>query len=256
MLMMLNAEEIVFKGIVQPVSIQGQRTTTYDATVGEIICAGKKEKNPSFILKSRGVVWVVSSETFKIPEDVTGVATLRTTWAHKGIFALNVGVIDPGWNGPLATAIVNFGQHDFVVEKGEPFFRILFLKHNPSELITYTPNIKDRSDYINEITLRSHSFSETFLNMTTLVKEVADKVLGLPNWLLLFTKVALGISFFALLIPIVFSFWNNGRETQVKLGILEKRIAAMEEEKKKSEAYGSQFEIHVNIDNLEKAKHK
>ena len=37
------------------------------------------------------MVWVLSKEEFALPKDVTGLATLRTTFTKQGILALNVG---------------------------------------------------------------------------------------------------------------------------------------------------------------------
>src|SRR5450830_549060 len=105
--MLLRKDEIIAKNIVAAANSKSQRETTYDATVGEIIFCGRKIEEDEFTLPSRGVVWVISKEVFTLPSNITGLATLRTTWTHDGVLALNVGVIDPGWNGPVATALVN-----------------------------------------------------------------------------------------------------------------------------------------------------
>jgi len=236
--MVLNSTQITSKNIVQPVNPNAQRPTTYDATVGQIICCGKILNEPSFTLKSRGVVWVVSEETFKIPDDVTGLATLRTTWAHDGVFALNVGVIDPGWVGPLATAIVNFGRDDFIVQKGETFFRIIFLENNMSHQINSQKVIRSHPEYIKEIGAKSRSFSDTFLNMSTLVKEVSDEVTSLPKLVFILTRIGIVIALIAIFAPIAFSVWTDHNKEQVEFGILEKRVAAIEEKRRNQEPPG------------------
>lgn len=106
---MLEKNEIAGLNIVQHSHVNGVRDSTYDATVGTIIKRGK-DQGSTYILEPRGVVWVVSQEEFHMPNNVTALATVRTMWAHKGVFALNVGVVDPGWNGPVATALVNFSM--------------------------------------------------------------------------------------------------------------------------------------------------
>lgn len=251
--MILNAEQIVSKNIVHPVSNEGQRTTTYDATVGEIIYRGKCKKGSSFTLASRGVVWVVSQEVFSMPDNVTGVAALRTTWAHNGVFALNVGVIDPGWKGPLATAIVNFGRDDFVIEKGQPFFRIIFFEHDKSTLHPANSTVKERQNYINEICQRSNSFSKTFLNMSSLVKEVSNDVFGLPRWIQYLTRIGLIIAFLAILVPIAFSVWVDHNKTLVDVGLLEKRVTEIENDKSRLENSKTQSEINLNWNTNQKS---
>jgi dUTPase len=127
--MILTSNEIEALGIVQNRVPHGVRSTTYDATVGEIILGGTTLQGDSYVLPPRGMVWVVSREKFSLPTDITGLATLRTSWTHNGILALNVGVIDPGWSGQLGAAIVNFSSANFVVKRGNGFLRVLFLRH-------------------------------------------------------------------------------------------------------------------------------
>ena len=127
--MVLTGDDIKELGIVSGSSAVGCRDTTYDATVGVIISEGSVFDGNTFVLPPRGIVWVVSAETFAIPEDVTGLATLKTQWTHAGVLALNVGVVDPGWNGPLSTALVNFSNSNFSITKGSPFFRLIFYPH-------------------------------------------------------------------------------------------------------------------------------
>jgi deoxycytidine triphosphate deaminase len=53
-------------------------------------------------LEPREMVWILSKEEFALPKDVTGFATLRTTFTKQGILALNVGIIDPFLTGRSA----------------------------------------------------------------------------------------------------------------------------------------------------------
>jgi deoxycytidine triphosphate deaminase len=94
--MILVRDEIEAKNIVHSAQVNGPRSTTYDATVGEIIIEGKSIQESSFTLLPRGIAWVISTEEFRLPSDVTGLATLKTTWTHNGVLALNLGIVDPG----------------------------------------------------------------------------------------------------------------------------------------------------------------
>lgn len=232
--MVLTSTQISSKNIVQIASgkqATGQRDTTYDATVGEIISSGKSTDGTSFTLKSRGVVWVVSSETFSMPADVTGLATLRTSWAHDGVFALNVGVLDPGWNGPIGTVLVNFGRDDFVVSKGQPFLRVLFFEN---QSVGAPKILQKRDEYIRSITGKSHRLSDTFLNMSSLVNEVSDKVLGLPRWGYRLTMLALFVSLISIFAPIGYSVWTDHQKEQATVGMLERKVQALEDQAKEA----------------------
>lgn len=225
--MVLTLPDIQTRNIVHGGVQPGQRHTTYDATVGDIILCGKIIDEKKFTLKPRGVVWVVSNEEFHIPNDITGLATLRTTWTHDGVLALNVGILDPGWEGPVATALVNFGNADFVVEKGTQFFRILFLE---SKATGGTPIRKMRAEYVKEIVAKSRLFSDTFLNMTSLAKDVEGMVLKLPKWAYILTGIALVVSMLAIYMPISFTVWTDHRKEQATLDMLERKVQLLETE--------------------------
>lgn len=197
--MILTEIDIKARNIVRNPQPDGQRSTTYDATVGEILMEGKSIEGDRFTLHPRGIVWVISKEKFDLPGDVTGLATLRTTWTHQGILALNLGIIDPGWNSHLATAVVNFSKSDFEITKGTPFFRVIFLTHVSTA--TSQP-ISNDNVYIERIKTNTRLFSSTFLTMDSLVIEIAEKVLGLPRWAVRLAFVAIWISIFSIILPI------------------------------------------------------
>jgi deoxycytidine triphosphate deaminase len=223
--MLLDKKAIKQKAIVSSPSPTSERETTYDATVGEIILKGVVQSGESFILQPRGVVWVISKEEFTLPLDVTGLATLRTTWTHDGMLALNVGVIDPGWKGPVATALVNLSVTPFLVKKGDPFFRVLFHGHDAATTAPQTP--ANRAAYVNGICEKSLKFSETFLNMKSLVDEVADKVLAFPKWANIIAIVALSVTIAAIFVPICIQVWTEHRSAAERITKLEAEVDSL-----------------------------
>lgn len=223
--MVLSGQEIKGKGIIGGDVPKGWRPSTYDATVGCIIKEGVEIKGGSYQLPPRGIVWVVSAETFNLPDDVTGLATLMTRWTHEGVLALNVGIVDPGWNGPLSATLVNFGNSDFPINTGEPFFRLLFHSHSASGSRTVT---KDSEQYKKDTLLRSRLFSSTFLNMESLASEVSDKVLQMPRWALRLTIWGLILAMLAIFAPIAYSVWTDDAGSKAKIEQLEKRIDDLE----------------------------
>ncbi|RKT24454.1 dUTPase-like protein [Paraburkholderia sp. RAU2J] len=232
--MLLDKNGIKQEGIVSSSSPKSERETTYDATVGEIILKGVIQPGQSFILQPRGVVWVISKEEFTLPLDVTGLATLRTTWTHDGVLALNVGVIDPGWKGPVATALVNLSVTPFLVKKGDPFFRILFHKHNAAT--TAPRNPATRAEYVNGICEKSLKFSETFLNMKSLVDEVADKVLAFPKWANIIAILALTVTIAAIFVPICIQVWTEHRSANERITKLEADVDGLKNDKQSKSA--------------------
>jgi dUTPase len=212
--MILTDAEIQQRGLVQNPVSAGRRPSTYDATVGEIISEGEIIEAERFVLPKRGIVWVVSKEQFTLPDDITGLATLRTTWTHNGVLALNLGIIDPGWSGSLATALVNFGNGNFQIAKGDPFFRIMFHEHAPVPVQSPRPTSLPRKAYIDGIVSKSRLFSKTFLGMESLVQEVSNEVLSFPRWALTLGIAAVIVSILAVYMPIAWTVWQDFLHTK------------------------------------------
>jgi deoxycytidine triphosphate deaminase len=202
--MILSSNEIELRGLVQNRSSKGIRNTTYDATVGEIIYEGKTHEGPSYVLPARGMVWVVSNEKFVLPADITGLATLRTTWTHNGILALNVGIVDPGWNGNLATALVNFSNTNFQIDRGEAFLRVLFISHTNTNAKDI---LNDRKTYLGQIRDKSSKIPSTFLDLKSLADEVLNRLYGFSvfaSWLTRFGLIIALVAIIATFVPIAY----------------------------------------------------
>ena len=221
--MILTSREILDRDLVHSRTPAGDRATTYDATVGEIIFQGTTFAGAAYVLPSRGMVWFVSHERFALHADITGLATLKTTWTHNGILALNVGIIDPGWDGPLATALVNFGNTNFEIKKGDPFLRVLFNQHLKTDA---RPQEKNTNLYLNEIREKSARIPSTFLDLEKLAQEMQSSLYGSPVFASWLTRIGLYvgvmatiIAICAIFIPIAYgvSTEYNSRRTDVEV---------------------------------------
>jgi hypothetical protein len=223
--MILNREQIEAAGIVSGAIQASCRATTYDATIGDIIAEGELLEKDTFVLEKRGVVWVVSAEEFEFGDTKTGLATLKTTWTHKGVLALNVGVVDPGWKGPLATALVNFSGGKISISKGDPFFRVMVFSHDATACIGV---VKPRPTYLAEIVDRSRLFSATFLDTHSLVDEVAAKVFKFPKLAVAIGWAGLGIALASIFAPMAVSVWLDHRKEAIERMTIERRVDELE----------------------------
>ncbi|RYG97164.1 MAG: hypothetical protein EON58_10395, partial [Alphaproteobacteria bacterium] len=88
-------------------------TTSFELTVGRIYNTEGQEVDGPFVLKPGHMVQVVSAEIFNLGPDVTGHVTYKTTLTRIGIWALTVGIVDPGWTCPIGTTLLNFSRSDF-----------------------------------------------------------------------------------------------------------------------------------------------
>lgn len=172
---MIVGQGILDAGLVTGGSRANLKHSTFDLTVGEIVPIGKdrvkvRQEDPSkfktYHLEPREMVWILSKEEFDLPSDVTGLATLRTTFTKDGILALNVGVIDPFFRGPISTALINFSDRPRRIDVGDKFFRVLFFKHDDVTAFHDRSEEIERNSYIKTLEKVSYSdFSNSFLNI-------------------------------------------------------------------------------------------
>jgi deoxycytidine triphosphate deaminase len=232
--MILTRGEIGVLGIVHNGSVAAQQDSTYNATVNEILAEGEVVSASEYRLPKRGVVWVVSKEEFELPDDVTGMATLKTTWTHDGILALNVGIVDPGWHGPLAAALVNFSDKPFVIKKGAQFLRVAFHRHKHTSA---QKTWMDMEGYVGFIRDKSARTSSTFLDIKSLGDEVVNEVFTIPRWVATLTKwgvafavVSMLVALLAIFVPIAWSIIEGASTTSSKVEQLEKDVDQLKQD--------------------------
>lgn len=151
--------------------------SSFDLTIGSIFDHDGKKVEGLFTIKPGQMVQVVSSEVFSLSRSVTGHVTYKTTMTRKGIWALTVGIVDPGWDGPIATTLLNFSRTDHAIAEGDPFLRVSFFEHDP------VPDSKIRKApplevYLKDIQkIAATMFASTFLNTTEISEDAGRNVL-------------------------------------------------------------------------------
>ena len=178
---MIVGNDILTRGLVHGGTVENLKNSTFDLTVGEIIPIGKdkvlartrararrEEPLTTYFLEPREMAWVLSKEEFALPRDVTGLATLRTSFTKQGILALNVGIIDPFFRGPISTALINFSDRPRPIHVGEKFFRVAFFEHTDVTPYHARDESLERGAYIRDLEAVSFSdFAPSFLNLPT-----------------------------------------------------------------------------------------
>ena len=123
--MILNYEQVRQKGILTG-SVGGNfNNAVYDIRIGKIITMTGDEVT-TYRIPPQDMVVVVSTEQLTIPADIVGYAHVRTSLSSKGIMAINIGIIDPGYSGNLSSTLLNFGKADFLISEGDKFLRTTF----------------------------------------------------------------------------------------------------------------------------------
>ncbi len=170
---MIVGKKIIDDGLISGGSVNNLKHSTYDLSVGEIIPIGKeavnarlKETPATYFLEPREMVWILSKEEFALPSNITGLATLRTTYTKNGILALNVGIIDPFFRGPISTALINFSDRPRPIAVGDKFFRVLFFEHDDVTAFHKSSENFEKTEYIRHLhTISYADFSKSFMNI-------------------------------------------------------------------------------------------
>lgn len=182
---MIVGHDILKKPLIKLGKTENLKNSTYDLTIGDIFLTHESATNddgerPKFyFLRPRETVFVMSKEEFCLPSTVTGLATLRTSYTKQGILALNVGIIDPFYNGPIGTALINFSDTARPIKVGEKFLRIAFFEHD--DVTEFKPKVDEsrtREQYVDDLRNVCHSeFTQSFLNMPDYDKFLQEEVL-------------------------------------------------------------------------------
>jgi deoxycytidine triphosphate deaminase len=204
---------------------RGWNASTYDSLVGEIITLDGKHDSDTYELPPRGIVWLVSKEDYCLPNNVTGITTLRTTWTKSGVMTLTSGIVDPGYSGPLSTAVINFSKVSFPIVKGERFFRTLFIKHDPVP----EPGVTVlRDDYIKEVLESRAKADKTFLHFDSFAEDIEKRIFKLPKLAFWVTIVGLALGLATLILPGIAGWTVELRRNQAQVEVLGSRLKDLE----------------------------
>lgn len=84
--------------------------------------------NDAFRVQPRQLVWVRIREIVALPEDICAFWWQTNTLSRKGLMLVNMSMVDPGYNGPLACLFVNFGREPVDLDPHTTVARLVFHK--------------------------------------------------------------------------------------------------------------------------------
>ena len=143
--MPLSAAEIESSDLIQNRLDEHFGAASYDLSIGTILTAPESgatagtsasqvvEITEAFSLAPQGMVRVISQEVVKLPQDILGYALVKNRLSNRGVLAINIGLIDPCYEGPLSSTLINFGSMPFVLEPGTAFLRLTFHRVQPND---------------------------------------------------------------------------------------------------------------------------
>lgn len=169
--------------LVEGAQDSGWRSCGYDLAVHTVVDHHGKpvelKDDDTFEIPAHGMVEVIARETLRVPADVVGYAMVKTRLTVNGMFALNIGIVDPHYVGGISTTLINFSKQPFVLTGGEPFLRLTFHVLSTAVQADGRTDEKSRQQYVKERTTKARKhFSETFLDIRTTAKAAAEELLG------------------------------------------------------------------------------
>jgi deoxycytidine triphosphate deaminase len=188
----LNDSSIKERKLVRNANEGQYRACSYDLTVGSVITP-EGDVVDEHALKPQGVVKVVSAEIVDVPSNLTGYVHVKTGLCNEGVLALNIGIVDPGFSGPLQSTLINFGKNLHRLHKGSVFGRITFHEQMPSN--GQSKSVERTIEQV-KTEAKSHVdkyLAEDFLNFSKTVKKAAKKAAGEYRNTLLYYAPALAL---------------------------------------------------------------
>jgi deoxycytidine triphosphate deaminase len=170
---MLTGEQISALGLLSNTNAESFRGASYDVRVGSII-KPDSEVVSQFKIPPQGIVEVVSKERIKLPNNICGFAAVKTGLSTKGLLALNIGLIDPLYDGPVASFLLNFSKVDILIEEGDVFLRTYFVEMASSTKKAKKVSISDKT-YLRDKKKNIIQFADTFLNVDKFVAEIVKE---------------------------------------------------------------------------------
>lgn len=148
--MQISAQKAIEFGFVcdrknQKITKDHSKKSSVDLTIREVLFKDEKNKVQSLgrtILKPQDSVFVISEEILHVPEGFIAYVFLKNTLSKKGFLALNTGIIDSNYNGPISTLLINFSAVEEYLpitdnEEDKSFFRVVF--HEIDKNTNYNP---------------------------------------------------------------------------------------------------------------------
>jgi dCTP deaminase-like protein len=128
---LLTGEQIKRARLIQNEHDLSYRAMSYDVRIGGIVTPGGKVEE-SYEVPPQGIVEVFSEERICLPPEIAGIALVKTSLCNEGLLALNIGIIDPGWQGKVSSFLTNFSKIGYLLAKGDVFLRLTFYQLSES----------------------------------------------------------------------------------------------------------------------------
>lgn len=210
-----------------------KRASSFDLTVGSIFNDEGQSIAGPYNLQPNEMVQVTSAEVFGLPSDITAHVSYKTSMTHKGIWALTVGVVDPGWNCPVSTTLFNFSKVPFAISKGDVFLRVSLFRHSEVEVsqLHEGPAVDEYEKGVRKTAMTT--FGRQFLNADKVAERAGEVAMGKMRdsaltWVglaaLAFALLQLAVSWVS---PAAFDGWHTTSQLRDEITGLKSQISSL-----------------------------
>ncbi|MBY7967106.1 hypothetical protein KW450_17060 [Vibrio fluvialis] len=192
--------------------------SSFDVDVGEIlvkddkgIISGHTSINK---LEPQDSAYVISKQYIRVPEGFVAYVFLKNRMSQRGLLALNTGIIDQNYYGPISTLIINLSKESAAIPKNNTeselsFFRVVFHKidsNSPIENMKLIfPEIETCKNYNRYVDYRKDELAalpKTFLNVEAIENRIKREVTEITEKLSL-KKLMTWLAFIGTLLALV-----------------------------------------------------
>jgi len=157
---------------VQPASL--------DVHAGELyIPSDEINSRDSYCLSSGQTVIIVTSEELNLPSNISAFGFPPDKLSQKGILMVNLGHIDPGWQGKIKFVLINVGKEDYPIKKNDIVGTFLFFELDENVRVDYKQRRQGVQFPIQpSVTDISKVLSKDFLDVDKRANEIVKKTVN------------------------------------------------------------------------------
>jgi len=253
---LLNYEEILAKNLFMKGTFDNNsfKNASYDLRIDRIIVINDKEDRDNvetYTIPPQGMVVATSQEIFQLPEDIIAYTTVKNGLSIKGLMVINVGLIDPKYEGPISSALINFGNKPVTIKKNDLFLRITFYEFSKPQ-IDLSKEIKfSKEGYYNHRKDSSNAhLDNTFLSLKLVTDDVLHRInqIRKEENIAFYSKIT-GIALIIAAISLVFNFIFTSKSQNNTDELLSKRIELLEK-KQINNCVQSQLNAKIVVDSV------
>lgn len=162
--------------------------SSFDVEVREIIYKDDNDvinRKPSLDnLKPQNSAYLISKQYIRVPEGYIAYVFLKNRMSQRGLLALNTGIIDQNYYGPVSTLILNLSNRTTEIPNRMyptdlSFFRIVFHKVDKAsegDAPKFSEKKYEYNEYINARIKEFEYLPKTFLNAHEIEERVKKEV--------------------------------------------------------------------------------